>query len=75
MKRLASSLSKMATSVRWVEVFTTEIKNATAWHLGMKELTSAGNEIAKLLLEDLVPSLEGAHVGKLYLGIEVFLRS
>ncbi|KAI4522004.1 hypothetical protein K525DRAFT_284208 [Schizophyllum commune Loenen D] len=28
--------------------FTTEIKNATAWHLGMKELTSAGNEIAKL---------------------------
>ncbi|KAL1672737.1 hypothetical protein EV122DRAFT_294661 [Schizophyllum commune] len=43
--------------------FTTEIKNATAWHLGMKELTSAGNEIAKLLLEDLVPSLEGAHVG------------
>ncbi|KAI5886450.1 uncharacterized protein SCHCODRAFT_02641780 [Schizophyllum commune H4-8] len=43
--------------------FTTEIKNATAWHLGMKELTSAGNEIAKLLLEKFVPSLEGAHVG------------
>ena len=54
--------------------FTTEIKNATAWHLGMKELTTAGNEIAKLLLEDLVPSLEGAHVGKLYPCIEVIRR-
>ncbi|EJD37636.1 SGNH hydrolase [Auricularia subglabra TFB-10046 SS5] len=37
-------------------------RNTTAFHLGMLELTSAGNAISELLLRDLAPTLPGAHI-------------
>lgn len=43
--------------------FYTAPKNATEWSVLMKELTTAGNKIAELLLKQLAPSLEGASVG------------
>jgi len=38
-------------------------RNTTEWHLFMRELTYAGNGIAKLMLQALPASLPGAHVG------------
>lgn len=37
--------------------------NATQWNAAMQQLTNSGNEIAKLMLQDVVPTLPGAHVG------------
>ncbi|KAI0077356.1 carbohydrate esterase family 16 protein [Panus rudis PR-1116 ss-1] len=38
-------------------------RNTTEWSLTMTELTTSGNEIAKLMLQDLAPKLHGAHLG------------
>ncbi|KAI0077023.1 carbohydrate esterase family 16 protein [Panus rudis PR-1116 ss-1] len=38
-------------------------RNTTEWSLTMTELTTAGNAIAKLMLQDLAPKLHGAHLG------------
>ena len=48
----------------YVQLFATAAKNATEWHIVMKELTTAGNKIGELLLRDLAPKLEGAHIGE-----------
>ena len=40
-------------------------RNTTEWNVFMKELTTAGNAIARLQLQALAPTLHGAHVGKL----------
>lgn len=39
--------------------------NATEWSITMREMTKAGNDLTKLKLQILLPSLENAHVGKL----------
>ncbi|TCD67365.1 hypothetical protein EIP91_010201 [Steccherinum ochraceum] len=38
-------------------------RNTTEWNLMMKELSTAGNEIAKLMLQLLPASTPGAHIG------------
>ncbi|KAI0077017.1 carbohydrate esterase family 16 protein [Panus rudis PR-1116 ss-1] len=38
-------------------------RNTTEWSLTMKELTTSGNALAKLMIQDVVPTLKGAHVG------------
>ena len=38
-------------------------RNTTEWSLFMTELTTAGNAVAKLMLQALSPSLHGAHIG------------
>ncbi|KAI0630546.1 GDSL lipase/esterase [Trametes polyzona] len=38
-------------------------RNSTAWHLFMKEVTTAGNKIGELLLKQLAPTLPDAHIG------------
>ncbi|KAL1672382.1 GDSL lipase/esterase [Schizophyllum commune] len=43
--------------------FWTAPKNATEWSVFMRELTTSGNKIAELLLKQLAPKLDGAHVG------------
>ncbi|KAL1747186.1 hypothetical protein HDZ31DRAFT_80656 [Schizophyllum fasciatum] len=40
----------------------TAAKNATEWNIFIQELTTAGNKLAELMLKQLVPTLEGAHV-------------
>ncbi|KAI0741767.1 SGNH hydrolase-type esterase domain-containing protein [Daedaleopsis nitida] len=40
----------------------TSRENATATTLFMEELTTAGNEIARLMLQALAPTLDGAHI-------------
>ena len=39
-------------------------RNTTEWSIFMRELTTSGNTIAKLMLEALAPTLHGAHIGK-----------
>ena len=39
-------------------------RNTTEWSILMRELTTSGNTIAKLMLEALAPTLHGAHVGE-----------
>ena len=39
-------------------------RNTTEWNLMMKELSTAGNEIAKLMLQLLPASTPGAHIGQ-----------
>ena len=39
-------------------------RNTTEWSVFMKELTTAGNAIARLQLQLLAPTLHGAHVGE-----------
>ena len=39
-------------------------RNTTEWSIFMRELTTSGNEIAKLMLEALAPKLHGAHIGE-----------
>ena len=39
-------------------------RNTTEWSVFMKELTTAGNEIARLQLQLLAPTLHGAYIGK-----------
>lgn len=41
----------------------TAARNTTEWSLTMTELVSSGNTLAKLMLQDLTPTLPGAHVG------------
>ena len=41
-------------------------RNTTEWSLFITELTTAGNEIAKLMLQNLAPTLPGAHIGSQY---------
>ena len=48
----------------WLNRFWTAERNTTEWSLFMRELTTSGNAIAKLMLEALAPTLHGAHVGK-----------
>ena len=50
----------------------TQQRNTTEWHLYMAELTSAGNALARLMLQDLAPTLPGAHVGMTYRSPWVF---
>ncbi|TFK88878.1 carbohydrate esterase family 16 protein, partial [Polyporus arcularius HHB13444] len=38
-------------------------RNTTEWSVFMTELTTSGNEIAKLMLQALAPTLHGAHIG------------
>ena len=38
-------------------------RNTTAWTVSMADLTSAGNALSRLMLQDLAPQLRGAHVG------------
>ncbi|KAI0791061.1 GDSL lipase/acylhydrolase [Abortiporus biennis] len=38
-------------------------RNTTEWNVFMAELVGAGNELQKLMLQNLVPTLHGAHVG------------
>ncbi|KAL1727935.1 GDSL lipase/esterase [Schizophyllum commune] len=40
----------------------TASKNATEWNIMIHELTTAGNKLAELMLQQLVPTLDGAHV-------------
>ncbi|KAL1662995.1 GDSL lipase/esterase [Schizophyllum commune] len=40
----------------------TASKNATEWNIMIYELTTAGNKLADLMLQQLVPTLDGAHV-------------
>lgn len=44
--------------------FWTAERNSTEWSVFMNELTNSGNEIAKLMLQQLAPTLHGAHLGK-----------
>ena len=39
-------------------------RNTTEWSVFMKELTTSGNAIAKLMLQALAPTLHGAHLGR-----------
>ena len=39
-------------------------RNATEWNVFMNEIVATGNEIAKLMLQALAPTLQGAHVGQ-----------
>ena len=39
-------------------------RNTTEWHQFVKELTNAGNAIARLKLQLLAPTLSGAHIGE-----------
>ena len=39
-------------------------RNTTEWSVFMTELTTSGNEIAKLMLQALAPTLHGAHIGE-----------
>ena len=39
-------------------------RNTTEWSVFMAELTTSGNAIAKLLLQNLAPTLHGAHIGE-----------
>ena len=39
-------------------------RNTTEWSVFMKELTTSGNAIAKLMLQELAPKLHGAHIGE-----------
>ncbi|KAL1758999.1 hypothetical protein FB107DRAFT_180398, partial [Schizophyllum commune] len=56
-------LTPMYSANAYPNKLTTAAKNATEWHIMMKELTTAGNKIGELLLRDLAPKLEGAHIG------------
>ena len=38
-------------------------KNSTSWNIFMSSLTASGNTISRLMLQDLAPTLRGAHVG------------
>ena len=39
-------------------------RNTTEWSVFMRELTTAGNAIARLQLQLLAPTLYGAHIGE-----------
>ncbi|KAI0703969.1 hypothetical protein C8Q76DRAFT_823416 [Earliella scabrosa] len=43
--------------------FWTAQRNTTEWSVFMRELTTSGNAIAKLMLQALAPKLRGAHIG------------
>ncbi|RPD58829.1 GDSL lipase/acylhydrolase [Lentinus tigrinus ALCF2SS1-7] len=47
----------------WPNRYWTAQRNTTEWSVFMKELTTSGNEIAKLMLQALAPTLHGAHLG------------
>jgi hypothetical protein len=38
--------------------------NYTEWHITIRDLTHSGNDMTKLKLQALVPSLSGGHVGQ-----------
>ena len=42
----------------------TEERNTTEWSVFMRELTTSGNALAKLMLQALAPKLHGAHLGE-----------
>lgn len=44
-------------------------RNTTEWNLFMTELVNGGNEISKLLLQNLPSTLPGAHIGEYGLDI------
>ncbi|KAF9450383.1 carbohydrate esterase family 16 protein [Macrolepiota fuliginosa MF-IS2] len=39
-------------------------RNTTAWSVSMRELVLGGNALTKLMLQDLAPKLQGAHIGR-----------
>ena len=42
----------------------TAVRNTTEWSVFMRELTTSGNALSKLMLEALAPKLHGAHLGE-----------
>lgn len=38
-------------------------RNTTEWNVFMRELTLSGNELTSLMLQAIVPTLHGAHIG------------
>lgn len=48
----------------WPNRYWTFERNTTEWSVFMRELTTSGNAIAKLMLEALAPKLHGAHIGE-----------
>ncbi|KAH9926293.1 uncharacterized protein BXZ73DRAFT_102975 [Epithele typhae] len=47
----------------YTNIYWTAQRNTTEWSVSMRELTSAGNALAELMLQALAPSLHGAHIG------------
>ncbi|KAF9560331.1 hypothetical protein CPC08DRAFT_818293 [Agrocybe pediades] len=47
----------------WPARYWTAQRNTTEWSVFMKELVLSGNALSKLMLQALVPSLHGAHIG------------
>ncbi|EJD06124.1 GDSL lipase/acylhydrolase [Fomitiporia mediterranea MF3/22] len=47
----------------YINHYWTYQRNTTEWSLFMTELTTAGNALAKLMLQDYASSLHGAHIG------------
>lgn len=46
--------------------FWTFERNTTEWSIFMTELTTSGNALSKLMLQNLAPNLPGAHLGTYY---------
>lgn len=56
--------------------FWTRAHNATDWSIMMTEMTTAGNALAKLMLQNLAHTLHGAHIGSrrfFLILVEIFL--
>ena len=52
-----------------------EPHNQTEWSLNIRELTQAGNEIARLMLQNLGRELAGSHIGKKTILLHTFQRT
>ncbi|KAF6752808.1 GDSL lipase/acylhydrolase [Ephemerocybe angulata] len=52
----------MYAPVSWPNRFWTAERNSTEWSVFMRELVLSGNELTKLKLEALAPTLPGAHI-------------
>lgn len=50
-------------NVTYPNKFWTDAHNATDWSIMMTEMTTSGNEIAKLMLQNLALNLHDAHIG------------
>ena len=50
----------------YLNLYWDSVRNTTEWSVFMKELTTAGNAIARLQLQLLAPTLHGAHIGEPY---------
>ena len=50
----------------YLNLYWDSVRNTTEWSVFMKELTTAGNAIARLQLQLLAHTLHGAHIGEPY---------